>query len=256
MHYNDFLSRIRACLVSALLAGALLWLTAKAFLPGEKLLLPLLIAVLAAGSAAFWRGRPWPVPAVWLGACAAAAVIGHRAFRSGLAALANGVLDAWKHLRTGNAELFAVADEHGAALLLCILAALLGLWCAGPARRRSPAGFWCLTALLAALCLVFAPHLTAGWLLAAALTELLAYLLFFGGSDGAGAWLRVAAMVLVLALVLDGWQSAKPAFLDSAVQWTRQQVQTLRYGNNADVGLPDGDLREVGPRRTTQETVL
>lgn len=256
LRYNDFISRIRACLVSALLAGALLWLTAKAFLPGEKLLLPLLIAVLTAGGAALWRGHPWLVPALWLGGCAAAAVICHKAFCSGVAALANGVLDAWKHLRAGNTELFAVADEHGAALLLCILAALLGLWCAGSARRRSPAGFWGLTALLTALCLLFAPHLTAGWLLAAALTELLAYLLFFGGSDGAGAWMRVAAMVLVLALVLDGWQSAKPAFLDSAVQWTRQQVQTLRYGDNANAGLPDGDLREVGPRRTTRETVL
>ena len=65
-----------------------------------------------------------------------------------------------------------------------------------------------------------------------------------------------AALVLAFALALNGWQSAKPALLDRAVQWTRQQMQTLRYGSNAAAGLPEGDLRNVGPRRTTQETVL
>ena len=256
MHCNDLLSRLRACLAAALLAAALVWLTAAAFLPEESCLLPVLTAAAAAVTMAFWRRRVWLAPALWLGACAVTAAVFWRAAVSGVAALANGVLDAWKHLHAGNPELFAVAEERGAALLLCMLGALLGVWSASLTRRRSAGGFWCLTALLAALCLLFAPRLTAGWLLAAALAELLAYLLLFGGSDGMGAWLRTAALVLAFALALNGWQSAKPALLDRAVQWTRQQVQTLRYGSNAAAGLPEGDLRNVGPRRTTQETVL
>ena len=256
MHCNDLLSRLRACLAAALLAAALAWLTAAAFLPEESCLLPVLTAAAAAVTMAFWRRRVWLAPALWLGACAVTAAVFWRAAVSGVAALANGVLDAWKHLHAGNPELFAVAEERGAALLLCMLGALLGVWSASLTRRRSAGGFWCLTALLAALCLLFAPRLTAGWLLTAALAELLGYLLLFGGSDGMGAWLRAAALVLAFALALNGWQSAKPALLDRAVQWTRQQVQTLRYGSNAAAGLPEGDLRNVGPRRTTQETVL
>ena len=252
---NDLLSRLRACLAAALLAAALVWLTADAFFPAEKLLLPVITAVLAAVSTAFWRKHTRIAPTVWLSGCAAAAVILRRSVLSGLAALTNGVLDVWKHLHAGNTALFTVADERGAAVLLCLLGALTGVWCA-ELSRRSAIGFWCQTALTAALCLLFAPRLTAGWLLVAALTELLSYLLFLGGSDGTGAWLRAAACILAAALVLNGWQSAKPAFLDRAAMWAQQQVQTLRYGDNTAAGLPNGDLRSVGARRPTQETVL
>ena len=130
MHCNDLLSRLRACLAAALLAAALVWLTAAAFLPEESCLLPVLTAAAAAVTMAFWRRRVWLAPALWLGACAVTAAVFWRAAVSGVAALANGVLDAWKHLHAGNPELFAVAEERGAALLLCMLGALLGVWLA------------------------------------------------------------------------------------------------------------------------------
>ena len=49
MHCNDLLSRLRACLAAALLAAALVWLTAAAFLPEESCLLPVLTAAAVAG---------------------------------------------------------------------------------------------------------------------------------------------------------------------------------------------------------------
>ena len=80
MHCNDLLSRLRACLAAALLAAALVWLTAAAFLPEESCLLPMLIAAAAAVTMAFWRRRVWLAPALWLGACAVTAAVFWRVF--------------------------------------------------------------------------------------------------------------------------------------------------------------------------------
>ena len=99
-------------------------------------------------------------------------------------------------------------------------------------RRRSAAGFWILTAVLGLLGLLLAPQLTAGWLLAAALTELLTYTVFFAGTGSAGVWLRVTAILLLTALLLNGWQTAKPDFLNEAVDGLRQGVERRRLPAN------------------------
>ena len=255
---SDLLRRLRSLLAAVLPAAALLWLLAAAFFPGESVWLPMAATVAAAVSVTLLQGtrRPWLAPAVWLGLCVLALAVFHRTAASGFAALFNGFLDMWKHILGKNFTVFSVTDSHGAMLLLCLLGAVVGVWSAGFARSRSAVSFWSITAVLVLLCVLFAPQLSAGWLLVAALTELLAFAVYFVGSDSAGAWLRITAVLLLSALVLNGWQQAKPAFLEQAVLQTQRAVQRLRYGSNESAGLPEGDLRAVGPRQTTQDTVL
>lgn len=257
MRFKSIAQRLRACLPPALLAAALIWLVTDAFLPEQSALLPMAVAAAAAACTAPTRGK-WRMAgyAFWLLGCLLIAVFFWRPASDGFALLINGVLDVWKHILARNLEYFSVSGKNGPGLFLCLLGAVLGVGSADIMRRRSAAGFWVLTAALGLLGLLLAPQLTAGWLLAAALTELLAYTVFFAGTGGTGAWLRAAAIVLLTALLVNGWQTAKPAFLNETVDGVRQGVERLRYGSNETIGLSEGDLRSVGPRQTSQDTVL
>lgn len=257
MRFKFIAQRLRAYLPPVLLAAALIWLVADAFLPEQSALLPVTVAAAAAASTALTRGK-WRTAAYtfWLLGCLLAAVLFWRAASEGFALLINGVLDVWKHIAARNTDYYFVSGENGPVFFLCLLGAVLGVGSADLMRRRSAAGFWILTAVLGLLGLLLAPQLTAGWLLAAALTELLTYTVFFAGTGSAGVWLRVTAILLLTALLLNGWQTAKPDFLNEAVDGLRQGVERLRYGSNETIGLPEGDLRSVGPRQTNQDTVL
>ena len=44
--------------------------------------------------------------------------------------------------------------------------------------------------------------------------------------------------------------------MDTAARWTAARADILRYGSNAAAGLPEGDMTGIGPRRTTEDTML
>lgn len=114
--------------------------------------------------------------------------------------------------------------------------------------------------VLAAAAVLFAPLTAVWWLLLAALTLLLLYAVRFGGRHASSAplraWLRPAALLLACVTALGCWNgdAAHPAAVDTAARWTAAQADILRYGSNA--GLPEGDMTKVGPRRTTEDTML
>ncbi len=243
--------------MAAALSAAVLWLLVEAFSLPLNILLPVVITVIAAGSTAFSRKRGWLVSAVWLAVGMLILVVLWRQTVSGIAAFLNAVLDTWKRLHPRNIYSFAVAEKTGLSLLMCAFGAVLGVWSAGFVRRRSTASFRGFTLLLCAIGLLFAPRCSAGWLLVAAMTELLAYAVCFGGSGVLDAWTRVAAVLLGVALALGGWNyREKPTLLSSTTQRIEEGVQQLRYGNNDYAGLPEGKLGTVGARRTTGEIVL
>ena len=110
--------------------------------------------------------------------------------------------------------------------------------------------------------MLFAPLTAVWWLLLAALTLLLLYAVRFGGRHASSAplraWLRPAALLLACVTALGCWNgdAAHPAAVDTAARWTAARADILRYGSNAAAGLPEGDMTGIGPRRTTEDTML
>lgn len=244
--------KLRTCFAPAVLAAALIWLPAAAFLPEQSLWLPVLIAPLCALLCLLPR---WPrmVPAISLALLAAVSAVCWPYVRDGAAAMLNGVLDAWTQLHGRNTAAFSVSRDP--AVFLCLLAVVCGLWSADYAQRHTTAAFALSGSLLAAMVLLFAPVLSGLWLLIAALTLLLIYALHFGGGAAAGTWMRTAALMALCTLLLGGlWD--KPAALDRALHWADTQIQQMRYGDNRCVSLPGGDLRSVGPRSTADDVCL
>ena len=129
-------------------------------------------------------------------------------------------------------------------------------------RRPSDLRFWPMALVLAAAAVLFAPLTAVWWLLLAALTLLLLYAVRFGGRHASSAplraWLRPAALLLACVTALGCWNgdAAHPAAVDTAARWTAARADILRYGSNAAAGLPEGDMTKVGPRRTTEDTML
>lgn len=234
-----------------LLAG-LLGLTAP-------LWLPLLLAVLSAGTAAALAGsrRPWLPFLCWTALCAAVLLAQGSALTGGLAALVNAALHTWRQVFPRIYPTFtAPSDNTGLTALLTVLSALWGLWSARCTLRPRTLPL-CLTALpLAAAAVVLAPAAPLWWMALAALTLLFLYLLAFGreGSAALRVWCRAAVIVLLTVTVLDGWNgdTARPAWLDDGNAAVSQGVDALRYGDNAAAGLPGGDLTIAGPARTEE----
>ena len=142
MRFKFIAQRLRAYLPPVLLAAALIWLVADAFLPEQSALLPVTVAAAAAASTALTRGK-WRTAAYtfWLLGCLLAAVLFWRAASEGFALLINGVLDVWKHIAARNTDYFFVSGENGPVFFLCLLGAVLGVGSADLMRRRSAAGF-------------------------------------------------------------------------------------------------------------------
>lgn len=253
MRSDVFRRIVPAALLAAsfpvLLAG-LLGLTAP-------LWLPLLTAVLSAGSAAALSGgrRPWLPYLCWAGLCAAALPVLGTALPGGLAALVNAALHTWQQVFPRIYPAYtAPQDDRGLTALLAVLSALWGLWSARCTLRPRLLSL-CLTALpLAVAAVVLAPAAPLWWMALAALTLLFLYLLAFGreGSAALRVWCRAAAVVLLAVTLLDGWNgaAARPAWLDSGRTAVSDGVDTLRYGDNTAAGLTGGDLTAAAPART------
>ena len=253
MRSDVFRRIVPAALLAAsfpvLLAG-LLGLTAP-------LWLPLLTAVLSAGSAAALSGgrRPWLPYLCWAGLCAAALPVLGTALPGGLAALVNAALHTWQQVFPRIYPAYtAPQDDRALTALLAVLSALWGLWSARCTLRPRLLSL-CLTALpLAAAAVVLAPAAPLWWMALAALTLLFLYLLAFGreGSAALRVWCRAAAVVLLAVTLLDGWNgaAARPAWLDSGRTAVSDGVDTLRYGDNTAAGLTGGDLTAAAPART------
>lgn len=233
----------------ALLSG-LLGLTAP-------LWLPLLLAVLSAGTAAAFSEsrRPWLPSLCWTALCAAVLLARGSVLTGGLAALVNAALHTWQQVFPRVYPAFtAPSDDTGLTALLAVLSALWGLWSARCTLRPRPLPL-CLTALpLAAAAVLLAPAAPLWWMAMAALTLLFLYLLAFGreGHAALRVWCRAALLVLLAVTVLDGWNgdAARPGWLESGRTAVSQGVDTLRYGDNTAAGLPGGDLTAAAPART------
>lgn len=221
--------------------------------------LPLLLAVLSAGTVAALAEsrRPWLPALCWAVLCAAALLVQGSTLTGGLAALVNAALRVWQQVFPRVYPAFtASADDTALTALLAVLSALWGLWSARCTLRPRPLPL-CLTALpLAAAAVVLAPAAPLWWMALAALTLLFLHLLAFGreGRAALRVWCRAAVVVLLAVTVLDGWSgdAARPGWLDDGKAAVSAGADTLRYGNNAAAGLPGGDLTAAAPARTEQ----
>ena len=221
--------------------------------------LPLLLAVLSAGTVAALAEsrRPWLPALCGAALCAAALLVQGSTLTGGLAALVNAALRVWQQVFPRVYPAFtASSDDTALTALLAVLSALWGLWSARCTLRPRPLPL-CLTALpLAAAAVVLAPAAPLWWMALAALTLLFLYLLAFGreGRAALRVWCRAAVVVLLAVTVLDGWSgdAARPGWLDDGKAAVSAGADTLRYGNNAAAGLPGGDLTAAAPARTEQ----
>lgn len=253
MHSDAF----RRFVPAALLAASFPLLLAGLLELSVSLWLPLLAALLSAGTVTAFSGsrRPWLPPLCWAALCAAALLVTGEALAGGMAALVNAALHTWQQVFPRIYPVFAAPEDTGAlTALLTVLSALWGLWSARCTLRPRTLPL-CLTALpLAAAAVVLAPAAPLWWMALAALTLLLLYLLAFTGRDAAAlrVWCRAAAAILLTVTVLGGWSgdAAHPAWLDDGRTAVLAGVDALRYGDNAAAGLAGGDLTAAAPTRT------
>ena len=253
---------MRSDALRRIVPAALLAMSFPALLSGlldltAPLWLPLLLAVLSAGTAAALSEsrRPWLPSLCWTALCAAVLLARGSVLTGGLAALVNAALHTWQQVFPRIYPVFAAPEDNGAlTALLAVFSALWGLWSARCTLRPRPLPL-CLTALpLAAAAVVLAPAAPLWWMAMAALTLLFLYLLAFGreGHAALRVWCRAALLVLLAVTVLDGWNgdAARPGWLESGRTAVSQGVDTLRYGDNTAAGLPGGDLTAAAPART------
>lgn len=260
-----FNAHFRGLLAASLLTAALMGLMISLFSLPVFFLWPVLLGVLAAATVCLMDGTrlSWLPAAAWMTACLLTVLVLPGTVTNGLAQLLDDVLKAWQQLHARNYTSFLAQEDGntGLTVVLCMLGVLCGLWSIHYVRQPSGLRFWPLAVILAAAAVLFAPMVSVWWLLLAALTVLLLYAAHFGGgkqysSAALRTWGRLAAVLLVCVTVLGGWNqdAARPAVVDTAARWVAKQADTLRYGSSA--GLPEGDMTKVGPRRTTEDTML
>ena len=262
MRFNG--ARFGGLLTASLLTAGLMTLLITLLSLPVSPLWPVLLGVLAAATVCLTEGTrlSWLPDAAWMAGCLLTVLALPGTVTNGLAQLLDAAVQTWQQLHARNYTSFLAQDDGAAGLtaVLCLLGVVCGLWCMACVRRPSDLRFWPMALVLAAAAVLFAPLTAVWWLLLAALTLLLLYAVRFGGRHASSAplraWLRPAALLLACVTALGCWNgdAAHPAAVDTAARWTAAQADILRYGSNA--GLPEGDMTKVGPRRTTEDTML
>lgn len=262
MRFNG--ARFGGLLTASLLTAGLMTLLITLLSLPVSPLWPVLLGVLAAATVCLTEGTrlSWLPDAAWMAGCLLTVLALPGTVTNGLAQLLDAAVQTWQQLHAHNYTSFLAQDDGAAGLtaVLCLLGVVCGLWCMACVRRPSDLRFWPMALVLAAAAVLFAPLTAVWWLLLAALTLLLLYAVRFGGRHASSAplraWLRPAALLLACVTALGCWNgdAAHPAAVDTAARWTAAQADILRYGSNA--GLPEGDMTKVGPRRTTEDTML
>ena len=262
MRFNG--ARFGGLLTASLLTAGLMTLLITLLSLPVSPLWPVLLGVLAAATVCLTEGTrlSWLPDAAWMAGCLLTVLALPGTVTNGLAQLLDAAVQTWQQLHARNYTSFLAQDDGAAGLtaVLCLLGVVCGLWCMACVRRLSDLRFWPMALVLAAAAVLFAPLTAVWWLLLAALTLLLLYAVRFGGRHASSAplraWLRPAALLLACVTALGCWNgdAAHPAAVDTAARWTAAQADILRYGSNA--GLPEGDMTKVGPRRTTEDTML
>ena len=262
MRFNG--ARFGGLLTASLLTAGLMTLLITLLSLPVSPLWPVLLGVLAAATVCLTEGTrlSWLPDAAWMAGCLLTVLALPGTVTNGLAQLLDAAVQTWQQLHARNYTSFLAQDDGAAGLtaVLCLLGVVCGLWCMACVRRPSALRFWPMALVLAAAAVLFAPLTAVWWLLLAALTLLLLYAVRFGGRHASSAplraWLRPAALLLACVTALGCWNgdAAHPAAVDTAARWTAAQADILRYGSNA--GLPEGDMTKVGPRRTTEDTML
>ena len=262
MRFNG--ARFGGLLTASLLTAGLMTLLITLLSLPVSPLWPVLLGVLAAATVCLTEGTrlSWLPDAAWMAGCLLTVLALPGTVTNGLAQLLDAAVQTWQQLHARNYISFLAQDDGAAGLtaVLCLLGVVCGLWCMACVRRPSDLRFWPVALVLAAAAVLFAPLTAVWWLLLAALTLLLLYAVRFGGRHASSAplraWLRPAALLLACVTALACWNgdAAHPAAVDTAARWTAARADILRYGSNA--GLPEGDMTKVGPRRTTEDTML
>lgn len=264
MRFNG--ARFGGLLTASLLTAGLVTLLITLLSLPVSPLWPVLLGVLAAATVCLTEGTrlSWLPDAAWMAGCLLTVLALPGTVTNGLAQLLDAAVQTWQQLHARNYTSFLAQDDGAAGLtaVLCLLGVLCGLWSIHYVRQPSGLRFWPLALVLAAAAVLFAPLTAVWWLLLAALTLLLLYAVRFGGRHASSAplraWLRPAALLLACVTALGCWNgdAAHPAAVDTAARWTAARADILRYGSNAAAGLPEGDMTGIGPRRTTEDTML
>ena len=265
MRFNG--ARFGGLLTASLLTAGLMTLLITLLSLPVSPLWPVLLGVLAAATVCLTEGTrlSWLPAAAWMAGCLLTVLALLKSVTNGLAQLLDAAVQTWQQLHARNYTSFLAQDDGAAGLtaVLCLLGVVCGLWCMACVRRPSALRFWPMALVLAAAAVLFAPLTAVWWLLLAALTVLLLYAVHFGGGKqyspaALRTWGRLAAVLLACVTALGCWNgdAAHPAAVDTAARWTAARADILRYGSNAAAGLPEGDMTGVGPRRTTEGTML
>ena len=264
MRFNG--ARFGGLLTASLLTAGLMTLLITLLSLPVSPLWPVLLGVLAAATVCLTEGTrlSWLPDAAWMAGCLLTVLALPGTVTNGLAQLLDAAVQTWQQLHARNYTSFLAQDDGAVGLtaVLCLLGVLCGLWSIHYVRQPSGLRFWPLAVILAAAAVLFAPLTAVWWLLLAALTLLLLYAVRFGGRHASSAplraWLRPAALLLACVTALGCWNgdAAHPAAVDTAARWTAARADILRYGSNAAAGLPEGDMTGIGPRRTTEDTML
>lgn len=264
MRFNG--ARFGGLLTASLLTAGLMTLLITLLSLPVSPLWPVLLGVLAAATVCLMDGTrlSWLPDAAWMAGCLLTVLALLKSVTNGLAQLLDAAVQTWQQLHARNYTSFLAQEDGntGLTVVLCLLGVVCGLWSIRYVRQPNGLRFWPMALVLAAAAVLFAPLTAVWWLLLAALTLLLLYAVRFGGRHASSAplraWLRPAALLLACVTALGCWNgdAAHPAAVDTAARWTAARADTLRYGSNAAAGLPEGDMTGIGPRRTTEDTML
>lgn len=266
---------IAAPLLAFVITAAALYAAIAVFSLPVGLALPLCCAALgiaaayAAERAQALRERKWLVYSVLTLICVIVIIAANKLFTDGVAVIINQISDAFKQLHPYNYELIKVESRESvcAAFTLCIAA--LGGGTAAFEYVCRPRRWALLATLLtdALLLLLFSELMAVSVLLVLVLKLAIVCLIYSGAgynqsraavqAAGISVWLRVSLIFLLLFAVGNLLlPMSDTGLVEKAGSELCALTDELRYGDNSEDGLTDGDLTKAGSLKRSTEDVL
>ena len=262
---RKYKNRLIFSAASFMLFGGIIWLLTDVFLSGKASLRLPCLAVGAAVilSCGLTDGKAKRIISIlWLIAVTVFVSLLHAKIADGIAGAFNGIIDAYKRAYPKNYDVFTARDPQNILYFLIPVSALSSLGFRRSIERHARAFCLPLLFLTVIMLTVFLPILSSVQTAAAVLLCLFSLILSLSHCKSSctaffGAWLRTAAMLILVSSMLLGLFGAnRPPLAVKGEEHIRQSVEALRYGGTDGTGLTDGDLSRVGPRQSSSETMM
>lgn len=257
-----------SAILSLLLYGGLISLLVLLITPDISLLIPVGIGItVVLLNAVSLKRLPWLLPTVCTSLFVLCIGILWGKAIDGLAGFFNEFIDTFKQVHAKNYEIFVVSEPQNLLVTFTLVSALLALVCTQAIKHRSVLFAIISSAVIVSSMIVFLPILSVAWLIVATVTLFLLWFVstiykvqsveFSVKLITLKTFLRSGVALLLIVLVgVSLFGTAKPKGVQQIASDITEFSERLIYGSVNDTGLTQGNLSEVGKKKTSNDVML